>query len=94
MIKIVEKPQEYVGDMINTGLYRFTPKIFNYIDKIGKSARGEFEIVDAITLAARDGEVKVKKISLFWKDFGCKEDIPKMEEFIREEQLVLSCQRT
>lgn len=92
LIEIREKPQEFVGDLINTGLYRFTPTIFNYIEKVEKSPRGEFEIVDAISMAAAENLVKVQMIEGYWRDFGCKEDIPKMEKFIKEERLVLPCQ--
>lgn len=93
LIEIREKPQEFVGDLINTGLYRFTPEIFSFIEKVEKSPRGEFEIVDAISMAAARNLVRVQMIEGYWKDFGCKEDIPKMEEFIRENQLSLPCQR-
>ena len=40
--KIVEKPQEFVGDMINVGLYKFTPEIFEAVKQIDMSPRGEY----------------------------------------------------
>ena len=84
LVKIVEKPKDPPSDMINAAAYVFTPEIFDAIERIGKSERGEFEITDAITLLAEQGKVKVYVIEDFWKDFGKKEDIPFMEEFLKE----------
>jgi dTDP-glucose pyrophosphorylase len=84
LVRIHEKPKEFVGNIINTGLYKFTPEIFEKIKQINISSRGEYEIVDAITLLATEGKVKVKKIQDYWIDFGCLEDIPKVEEFLKE----------
>ena len=32
--EIIEKPKKYVGDLINTGLYKFTPEIFDKISTV------------------------------------------------------------
>jgi len=82
--KIVEKPKEYVGNLINTGLYKFTPEIFNKVSKIKKSPRGEYEITDAITLLAEEKKVKVKKIDDHWLDFGNPGDIVKLSRFLKK----------
>lgn len=82
--KIVEKPKEYIGNLINTGLYKFTPEIFEKIGKIEKSARGEYEIINAINLLAEEKKVKVKKIKDYWLDFGSIEDIEKVSRFLNE----------
>jgi len=52
LVRIYEKPKEFVGNLINAGLYKFTPEIYNAISNISKSPRGEFELTDAITLLA------------------------------------------
>lgn len=79
--KIVEKPKKFVGNLINTGLYKFTSEIFKKISKIRKSSRGEYEITDAITLLAKEKKVKVKKIKDYWLDFGSPSDIAKVSRF-------------
>jgi len=81
--KIVEKPKEFVGDLINTSLYKFTPDIFEKVYQIQKSPRGEYEITDAISLLAKEKKVKIKKINDFWMDFGKPEDIKKFSEFLQ-----------
>ena len=79
---IIEKPKEFVGNLINTSLYKFTPEIFNKVAQIGKSSRGEYEITDAISLLAKEKKVKVKKLNDFWMDFGKPEDIIKISRFL------------
>jgi len=80
--KVVEKPKEYLGNLINTGLYKFTPEIFNKIEKIKKSSRGEYEITDAINLLAKNKKVKIQEIDL-WLDFGNPADIIKLSLFLK-----------
>jgi UDP-N-acetylglucosamine diphosphorylase / glucose-1-phosphate thymidylyltransferase / UDP-N-acetylgalactosamine diphosphorylase / glucosamine-1-phosphate N-acetyltransferase / galactosamine-1-phosphate N-acetyltransferase len=82
--KIIEKPKEFVGDLINAGLYKFTKGIFEAISKIEKSPRGEYEVTDAISLLAKDKKVKIKKIKDYWKDFGNPEDLKKLSNFLNE----------
>lgn len=81
--EIIEKPKEHVGNLINTGLYKFTNDIFDKIEKIKKSPRGEYEITDAISLLAKDRKVKVKKIEDYWKDFGNPGDVIKISKLIK-----------
>jgi bifunctional UDP-N-acetylglucosamine pyrophosphorylase/glucosamine-1-phosphate N-acetyltransferase len=80
--KIIEKPKKFVGNLINTGLYKFTPEIFEKIPKVKKSPRGEYELTDAISLLAKERKVKVKKIQDYWIDFGNPADIIKFSRFL------------
>jgi len=79
---IVEKPKEFIGNMVNVSLYKFTPEIFEKINKIEKSPRGEYEITDAVSMLAQDHKVKINKIRGFWMDFGKPEDVDKLETFV------------
>jgi UDP-N-acetylglucosamine diphosphorylase / glucose-1-phosphate thymidylyltransferase / UDP-N-acetylgalactosamine diphosphorylase / glucosamine-1-phosphate N-acetyltransferase / galactosamine-1-phosphate N-acetyltransferase len=82
--KIIEKPKEFAGNLINAGLYKFTPEVFGKLDKIEKSPRGEFEITDTISLLAKEKKVKIRQIEDYWLDFGNPADIEKVEEFLKE----------
>jgi dTDP-glucose pyrophosphorylase len=84
MERIVEKPQRFVGNMINTGLYKFTPDIFAALKKIKKSPRGEYELTDAISLLAQQGKVKVVSLRDYWLDLGKLSDIGKIEARLRK----------
>lgn len=81
--EIIEKPEKFVGDLINTGLYKFTQDVFKKLSKIKKSSRGEYEITDAISLLAKEKKVKVKKIEDYWKDFGNPGDVIKISKLIK-----------
>jgi NDP-sugar pyrophosphorylase family protein len=81
--KIIEKPKEFVGNLINAGLYKFTPDVFEKLSQITKSPRGEYEVTDVVSLLAKDKKVKIKKIKDFWKDFGNPDDVIKVSEFLK-----------
>ncbi len=81
--EIIEKPKEFVGNLVNTSLYKFTPEVFEKLPLIKKSPRGEYEITDVISLLAKEKKVKVKKIRDNWMDFGRPEDVEKFSGFIK-----------
>ena len=81
--KIVEKPSEFVGDLINSGLYKFTSDVFTTLDTIELSPRGEYELTDALTEGAATHKVHVIKLKDYWLDLGTLEDIPNVEEFLK-----------
>lgn len=83
LVKIVEKPKEFVGNLANTGLYKCTADIWPALDKIGLSLRGEYELTDALSILAKEGKVKVLKLKEYWLDLGGKEDVGRIESFLR-----------
>lgn len=83
LVRIHEKPEKYVGDLINTGLYKFTPEIFEALEQIKLSQRGEYELTDAITILAEKGKVNVVQLKDYWLDLGSIEDIEKVEKFLK-----------
>ncbi|ARM75906.1 bifunctional sugar-1-phosphate nucleotidylyltransferase/acetyltransferase [Acidianus manzaensis] len=68
--KIVEKPENPMSNLINGGIYKLDQKIFDYIDKIGKSIRGEYELPDALNLMATENKIEVVKYNKTWMDIG------------------------
>ncbi len=95
--KIIEKPspakiselnlggqENLPSALINAGLYKFTPDVFEKLDKIEKSPRGEYEITDAVSLLAKERKVKIKQIEDYWLDFGNPSDIEKVSKFLNE----------
>jgi len=85
--EIIEKPKSDVGKLINTGLYTFTPEIFKVLMAVKVSPRGEYELTDAVTILARQGRVKVKKLNDYWLDFTKPEDIKGVGDFIASGKL-------
>jgi len=50
VIKILEKMESPISNIINAGIYHFDKKIFDFIKKTEKSSRGEYEITDSINM--------------------------------------------
>ncbi len=70
LIRILEKPKRPPSDLINAGLFVFTPKIFELIRNTPKSVRGEYEITDTITILAKSEDVLIHRIMSEWIDLG------------------------
>ncbi len=87
LIDLVEKPKTFISSLISTGLHKFTPDIFDAVDRVQKSPRGEYELTDAIRALAKEQKVKVKKIADYWLDFGNPGDIIKMWHFLNEHDI-------
>ncbi len=87
LVKIIEKPKEFVGNVANTALYKFTPEIFGALERVKLSPRGEYELTDAVTILAQQGKVKVLMLKGQWLGLGSKEDVGKIEKFLRMEGL-------
>ena len=85
--KIIEKPKQDVGNLINVGLYSFTPEIFKKVEEIQKSERGEYELTDAINLLAEEKKVKIRRIQNKWLDFGNPSDIVLVSNFLKNKNL-------
>jgi len=68
---IVEKPSDPPTNLANLGLYRFSPTIFEYIDRTGLSERGEYEITDSLQYAVDDGRpIAAVEYEGPWLDIG------------------------
>ncbi len=67
VIKIYEKMSDPFSDMINAGIYHFDKKIFEFLKKVKKSPRGEYELTDAINMMAKDISIESIKLD-YWKD--------------------------
>jgi len=74
--KIIEKPKESFSDLAVIGIYFLTSKIFEIIDKLKPSWRGEFEITEALQLLMDTGHtITYDAVTGWWKDTGTPEDI-------------------
>jgi len=67
ILKIYEKMEKPVTNIINAGIYHFDKKIFDYIQKTKKSIRGEYEITDSINMMVNDKNLTGTLLKE-WKD--------------------------
>jgi len=82
--KITEKPKNPISNLAVIGVYFLTPKIFDIIDKLKPSWRGELEITDALQMIIEGGfTIQYDTVTGWWKDTGTPDDI------LRANQLIL-----
>ena len=90
--KVVEKPKQPPTDLALCGVYFFDKTVHDVIDTLKPSARGEYEITDAIQgLIERShtpdrGRVTYDIVNGFWKDVGDVNDFFSANTFMYEQQ--------
>jgi len=84
VVNIVEKPSDPVSDLCVTGLYVYDSYVWNIIDGLSPSARGELEITDVNNWYVKNGLMKFKKLERFWSDAGTPESLSHATQLVRE----------
>ena len=70
IISIVEKPQEPQSDLVVTGFYMYDSRVFEIIEGLTPSDRGEYEITDVNNAYIDKGEMAFDVLKGWWTDAG------------------------
>lgn len=74
--RLVEKPKNPPSNLAVAGLYCFTPDIFEALEGMPASARGEYEITDGIQRLIESGKTVIgQPVNGWWKDTGRPSDL-------------------
>ena len=76
VLRVEEKPSQPKSNFAQTGIYIYDQHIFDAVENIAPSPRGEYEISDANTYLINKGfNVGYEEITGWWKDTGKPEDL-------------------
>lgn len=83
LISIEEKPKIPQSNLAVTGLYLYDSRVFDIINCLRPSARGELEITDVNSQYIRDGKIDYMVIDGFWSDAGTHDSLYRASSFVR-----------
>jgi glucose-1-phosphate thymidylyltransferase len=76
VVRLVEKPREFVSELALVGVYLFDDSILEACATLEPSWRGEYEITEAIQWLVDTGKVvRAEMVDGYWKDTGRPEDL-------------------
>ena len=76
VVRVVEKPRQPLSDLAVIGVYMFDWHVFEAVQQLRPSARGELEITDTIQCLIDKGlAVQAQELDRYWMDTGKMDDI-------------------
>lgn len=84
--RIIEKPPKGTSTTSwnSAGLYVFDSELFDYLDKVQLSSRGEYELTSAIGDMLADGRrLLLHPVTGQWRDVGRPEDLEEVERWLQ-----------
>ncbi|MCC6782856.1 MAG: NTP transferase domain-containing protein [Planctomycetes bacterium] len=82
--KIIEKPKHPETDLAVIGIYLYDARVFDFIEKLSPSERGELEITDVNNFYVKDGTLTSDVLDGWWTDAGTFESLYRASTLVRE----------
>lgn len=83
IVRVIEKPANPPSAFAVAGIYIYDKTIFDAVDSLQPSARGEYEISDAHQyLIDHHAAIAYEEITGWWKDTGTPEDLLEANRFV------------
>jgi glucose-1-phosphate thymidylyltransferase len=70
IVNIVEKPADPTSNLAVTGFYIYDRQVWDVIDGLEPSARGELEITDVNNFYVKKNQMRHKTLEGWWTDAG------------------------
>jgi glucose-1-phosphate thymidylyltransferase len=84
VLRIEEKPKEPKSDFAVIGIYFYDPTVFEVIQTLVPSDRGELEITDVNNYYIDRGEMTCNELDGWWTDAGTFESLLRASNLIAE----------
>lgn len=78
IMRVIEKPPPGTSTTHwnSAGLYAFKPVVYDYLDRLEPSPRGEYELTSALEMMLADGlDLRIAEIEGSWRDVGTPDDL-------------------
>jgi len=87
---VVEKPVDFIGNLMQTGIYMYDNTVWDIIDNIEPSARGEYEISDVNTEYIKRGIMEYDIYHGYWVDCGTPDALLEAANYAKEHMEIMS----
>jgi len=87
VIKVVEKPKEWLSDYAVTGLYLYDNRVIKAAKNLEPSERGEIEIVDLHKFYLRRNELRATIFKGEWLDAGTFDSLLEASQTVKQKKL-------
>lgn len=82
--EIIEKPKDPPSPYAVTGIYMYDQQVFEFIETLEPSARGELEITDVNNLYIRQGTMTWSVLDGWWTDAGTFDSLLRASNLVAE----------
>ena len=85
VVRVIEKPNPALSSLAVTGCYFFDFRVFEIIEGLQPSSRGELEITDVNNKYIEWGEMRHQVLDGWWADAGTVESLARASRLVSED---------